>query len=150
MKKMVVYCLLVSFIVPALITAQSEDQQNNILSNSQTFRKPTGFLDSLLDPSKFSMSHSYSLSYFSIGGKSFNQGLYLNTMNYQVSDPLFMQVRIGYVHQPFGMMNQSSGMNGKVFIQRAMIEYKPTKNMKLTIDYQVNPNTMVSPLYNRW
>ncbi len=150
MKKMVVYCLLFSFIVPALITAQSEDQQTNILKDTQIFRQSSGFLDSLLDPSKFSMSHSYSLSYFSMGGRSFNQGLYLNTMNYQFSDPLFMQVRIGYAHQPFGMMNQSDGMNGKVFIQRAMIEYKPTENMKLRIDYQVNPNTMVSPFYYRW
>ena len=150
MKKMLVYCLLLSLVVPAITTAQSKDQQNNMLSNSQMFQRPSGFLDSLLDPSKFSMSHSYSLSYFSMGGRSFNQGLYLNTMNYQFSDPLFMQVRIGYAHQPFGMMNQSNGMNGKVFIQRAMIEYKPTKNMKLTIDYQVNPNTMVSPFYRRW
>lgn len=85
-----------------------------------------------------------------MGGKSFNQGLYLNTMNYQFSDPLFMQVRIGYIHQPFGMMNQSDDMNGKVFIERAMIEYKPAENMKLRIDYQVNPNAMVSPFYYRW
>ncbi len=150
MKKMVIFFLLLSFIVPVLVMAQSEDQQSNIISNSQVFRKPAGFLDSLLDPSKFSMSHSYSLSYFTMGGRSFNQGLYLNTMNYQFSDPLFMQVRIGYVHQPFGMMNQSNGENGKVFIQRAMIEYKPTENMKLTIDYQAYPNRMVSPFYNRW
>ncbi|MBN2029549.1 hypothetical protein JW824_04825 [bacterium] len=150
MKKMVIFLLLLSFIVPVLVRAQSEDRQSNILNNSQVFRKPAGFLDSLLDPSKFSMSHSYSLSYFSMGGNSFNQGLYLNTMNYQFSDPLFMQVRIGYVHQPFGMMDQSNGMNGKVFIQRAMIEYKPTENMKLTIDYQAHPNTMVLPFYNRW
>jgi hypothetical protein len=63
---------------------------------------------------------------------------------------LFMQVQIGYAHQPFGMMNQTNRMDGKVFIRRAYVEYKPTENMKFTIDYQVNPNTMISPFYNRW
>jgi len=147
-KSIVLYCLILSLIVYAVAVAQSENKQSNVLNNSQLFKKPAGFLDSLIDPSKFSMSHSYSLSYFSWGGKSFSQGLYLNTMNYQLSEPLFMQVRIGYVHQPFGIMNQSNGMNGKVFVQRALIEYKPSKNMRLTIDYQVNPVFMVSPYYD--
>ncbi|MCJ7813747.1 hypothetical protein MUP95_10580, partial [bacterium] len=123
-KSIVLYCLILSLIVYDVAIEQSENEQSNILNNSQLFKKPAGFLDSLIDPSKFSMSHSYSLSYFSWGGKSFSQGLYLNTMNYQLSEPLFMQVRIGYAHQPFGIMNQSNGMNGKVFVQRALIEYK--------------------------
>ncbi len=149
MKKYIVfYCLFYSLTVSVCATAQSENQQTNVITNSQLFKKPTGFLDSLIDPSKFNMSHSYSLSYFSWGGKSFSQGLYLNTMNYQLSEPLFMQVRIGYVHQLFGIMNQSNGMNGKVFVQRALIEYKPSKNMRLTIDYQADPVFMTSPYYD--
>ena len=75
----------------------------------------------------------------------------------EFSDPLTMQVRVGYLHQPFGgVLNKGgmqNGINGTLFLQRAMIQYKPTKNMSITVDYQAYPSSMVSPFhyrYRRW
>jgi hypothetical protein len=150
MKKGIIIFLLFLMAAPVFVGAQSERPKSNVFKPSRMFEKPKGFLNYLIDPSKFSMSHSYSLSYFSIGNRSLNQGLYLNTMNYRFSDPLLMQVRIGFLHQPFGGVGMTNGMSGKLFIQRAMLQYKPSDKMSLTIDYQVLPASTRLPYYYRW
>jgi len=151
MGKKIVLCILVlSIVMPGLVKAQTENTQTNLFKPSETFERPKGFLSYLIDPSKFSMSHSYSISYFSAGDQKFSQGLYLNTMNYRISDPLLMQVRVGYLHQPFGGPGLMKENGGKVFVQRAMLQYKPSDNMWFRIDYQVMPYSMSYPYYYRW
>ena len=149
-KKIIVCVLLLSMILIGLASAQSQTPKNQIFKPSSLVSRPSGFLDSLLDPSKFSMSHSYSLSFFSVGKQTFNQGLYLNTMNYKFSDPLRMQVRIGFLHQPFGDMGMSQTTGSRVFVQRALLQYKPSDKMSISIDYQVLPSSLYySPYYYR-
>jgi hypothetical protein len=144
MLKKIILCVLVIFIATSAL-AQNLPSQKSVLDPSKMGLKPKGFLDNLLDPNKFSMTHSYSLSFFNVGNQSLNQGLYLNTMTYQFSDPLLMQVAIGYVHQPFGGFQNQDGQNGKMFVQRAMLQYKPSENMTLRIDFQQIPSSMYSP-----
>ena len=152
MLKKTVLCVLVLFVLlSGFVKAQTENPQTSVFKPSETFNRPKGFLSYLIDPSKFSMSHSYTVSYFSLGGEQFSQGLYLNTMNYRVSNPLLMQVRIGYLHRPFGSSGWMNEGNGKVFVQRAMLEYKPSDNMWFRIDYQAMPySTMMYPYDYRW
>lgn len=138
------------FLVPALLLAQSENIGNTsvVFKPSKTFDKPAGFLNSLLDPSRFSMTHSYTMSFTRFGNQTLNQGLYLNTMNFRVSDPLLMQVRIGYLHQPFGGYGTAGDANGKLFLQRAMVQYKPSDKMSIVFDYQAYPSPIgVNPYY---
>jgi len=144
--------LFVILIIPILGMAQTTTHQTSVFKPSKSGLQPRGILDSLLDPSKFSMSHSYSLAYGTYGKQAYNQGLYLNTMNYKFSDPLLMQVRIGFMHQPLGSMSMSNAnnMNSKVFLQRAMLQYKPSDKMSITIDYQALPNSMYRPYSTRW
>ena len=142
-KKLILCVFFISLIVTGMVGAQVKTSKSNVFKPSELFKKPKGFLDSLLDPSKFSMSHSYSLSMTNIGNQTFNQGLYLNTMNYKFSDPLTMQVRIGFMHQPLAGLGMSDMQNGsKVFLQRAMLQYKPSDKMSITVDYQVLPSSL--------
>ena len=151
MKRVILYrivfgCVLLLHIHLASAQKQiSESNSNNLFDLGQ---RPEGFLNALINPAKFSMHHSYSLSYYSVGKQGSSQGLYLNTMSYQFSNPLSMQVRIGYLHQPFGGFGQTLGMN-KVFLQRAMLQYKPSENMIIKLDYQQLPATLFNP-YQRW
>ena len=145
MLKRIIISLLILMIMTTVLFAQSHDPKTSVVDPSRLGLKPKGFLDNLLDPNKFSMSHSYSLSFFNVGNQSVSQGLYLNTMNYRFSDPLFLQVRIGFAHQPFGGLGQNNGVNGNLFLQRARLQYKPSDKMTLTIDYQQLPSRMYSP-----
>ena len=145
MAKKIGLCVLVLLITASVLYAQSNDPMESVFDPSKMGLKPKGFLDHLLDANKFSMSHSYSLSVFNVGNQTVSQGLYLNTMNYRFSDPLLLQVRVGYLHQPFGSLGQQSATSGNLFLQRAMLQYKPTENMTFTVDYQVVPSQLYSP-----
>ncbi|MFQ5769305.1 MAG: hypothetical protein ACE5HX_02130 [bacterium] len=102
-----------------------------------------------LDPNKFSMSHSYSLSFTTFGGHSFSQGLYLNTMKYQLSNPITMYLQVGFLHQPLGDLGQNSLLKNQLFLSGAGLEYKPSENFKLQFEFSQQPNLYYSP-YSRF
>jgi len=148
-KKMSIYIhLFLSLFLFGALFGQVQSTKSNLFDPSMLLKKPKGLLDSVLDPAKFSMSHSYTLSYHTFGKQGYSQGLYLNTMNYQFSDPLFMQVRVGYLHNPFGQ-NTSQNSNGNLFIERVMFQYKPFKNTVVHFDYQAMPSPLMVP-YTRY
>jgi hypothetical protein len=149
-KRIAVFCLVALLVLPLALQAQLRETPQQVFRPEKMYNQPRGFLSALLDNSRFSMSHSYSLNVISMGGHTFNQGLYLNTMNFRLSDPLLMQVRLGYRHQPFGGVGLNQENSGKLFLQRAMLRYEPTKNMVFTIDYQQMPSPMLSPYTTRW
>ncbi len=152
-RKLVLFFLIFFLAGPLLLRAQSEEKTSD-LNPFIGLKQTQGFLDHLLKPNNLNISHSYSISCFNIGSRTVSQGLYLSTLNYKFSDPLMMQVKVGYLHHPFGMggLDSQNSSNGKLFIQRAMFKYQPSKNMTFTIDFQQIPQTMISPYgyYNRY
>jgi hypothetical protein len=71
-------------------------------------------------------------------------------MNFQFSDPLTAQVRVGFMHQPFGGQGLMDGKNGKLFLERVMLRYQPSENTVFKFDFQSYPASAVSPYYYRW
>jgi hypothetical protein len=145
MKRMIIILICLSGMVFAQNLGGLETGKS-----SGIFESPKGFLDSLLDPSKLSISHSYSMSFTRFGHQSLNQGLYLSTISYQPTDAVEMQLRIGMLHQPFGQSPLNQDSNGKIFIQRAMMRYQPTSSMTLTFDYQALPSNYYLPYRYRY
>jgi hypothetical protein len=105
--------IMVAIMVPAVSYSQVEtlsraDSQlkTNLLKRSK-FTK-----SSLLDPSKFSMSHQYSML-FSAG--NFGQGatgLYMNSISYRVTPSMLLRVHLGLEHSLFSS-GSSQYRNGK-------------------------------------
>ena len=90
----------------------------------------------LLDASRFSMSHSYSMSYMSNGSQSDMLGLYLNHIKYQFSIPLSLQVDWGYAIHPLEMNNPNPNVKaGNLTLPRVSLQYRPTQNMLLSFEY---------------
>lgn len=150
MKYLTIFFILI-MIVPGF--AQMDHQQSfSSYVSGLTLQKPAGFLDALLKSDKFSMSHSYSLSYYSAGNYSGSMGLYLNTMKYQFSDPLMMQVSVGYLHHPFGGLNglNKNPSQDEVFLESAKLQYKPTENTFITVDYRQIPQSMMYSPYSSY
>ena len=147
--------IVLSIIVLVSMTASTQDfsSKSHIFKPSDLVQKPSGLLSSFIDPARFDMNQSYSVSYLSSGKQSSNIGLYLNTLTYQIADPLLMQLRIGYMHQPFGQSNRPlvNSKEGGLFVQGAHLLYKPTENMMISFEYANYPSPMLSPYYwNRW
>ncbi len=132
-----------------LSLAQSTAQAGRYNGGTPLYKKPAGFLDALLTSNRFSMTQSYTFMIGSGGGYNYNLGLYLNTMNLRLADPLFAQVRIGYLHQPFSSFGSQTQIDGRLFLQSALLEYQPSSSMKISLEYQEIPATMFSPYYRR-
>jgi hypothetical protein len=85
-------------------------------------------LRGLLDPNRVHMSNSMSFGYASIGGRGFTQGLYMNHMQYQISQPLSVTTHLGYQFQPSGPAAFNPGLHNGNFVGGADLNWRPTQN----------------------
>ena len=136
-------------VFPHLLIAQSDSNGQTFLARSSTDYYGSGLSKglSLLDPSRFTMSHSYTMSFTSSGGQGHTMGLYMNTMKYRFSDPLSVTVHVGYRHQPFAPANARRLEDISGVLSGFELEYRPAKNFFLKVEYGAVPS-LFHP-YNR-
>lgn len=103
---------------------------------------------SLLDPNRVKMWHSYTFSYSTGRGRSGNIGLYLNTIEYRPSDPLRLQVSLGYLHQPLSVIGGRSS-EGRI-LPSFQLWYRPNKNFYLHININTTSVFDRYPYDNPW
>ncbi len=145
MKKVLLITVLL--FLPALTAAQLKSQASG-LNMAQILRSGTNSIGLLsgafLSPDRFQMTQSYSISMGSMGGHSFTQAMYLNTMNYKISDPLSLSLQWGVMMNGLpgmgglGLNNELPFKNG-FFISGAQLKYTPTPNTELKIEFRRNP-----------
>lgn len=103
---------------------------------------------SFLDRNRFSMQQSYSLSFMSGGAGSMSSGLYLNTLNYRLSNPLTFSVDLGFytpISSTIPGMRQntlmSQGGAGSSFVLPRMgLEYRPSENFSMNLELYNGPD----------
>jgi hypothetical protein len=126
-------------LLPVLAFGQLKEQLKP-QSFSQLLTQPQGLVGLIgLNPKRFSMQQSYSLSYTSLGGRDFSQGVYLNTMSYQVADPLQVSLQWGVMNQPLSGLGVSSLYQNGFFVSGASVEYKPSRNLSVGVQFNRNP-----------
>ena len=101
---------------------------------------------SLLDPSRLQIRNSYSFSYLSAGKYSGGFGLYQTSIGYRVSNPLYVQVDLGYLHQPLTFKNNLD-LNNR-FFPNFHLYFNPSQNFHFSIDVLSGPSNFNS--YNRY
>ncbi|MDZ7315949.1 MAG: hypothetical protein ONB24_07485 [candidate division KSB1 bacterium] len=135
MKRIVI---VLSLIFPLTAFAQFKGQIG--ARNFGTGMRTAGLLDMLgLDPSRFSMTQSYTLSYAAVGNRGFTQGLYLNTLRYQFSEPLSVAVQVGMAHQPLAIPGAAPILNNGLFLSGAQLRWQPSANTVLQLDFHRYP-----------
>lgn len=150
MKRTKVFAaFLLAFALPTLAFGQLKEQ-NKAISFSQLLTQglsaPRGLVGWLgLNPNRFSMQHSYSLSYLSAGGNGYSQGLYLNTLSYQVADPLSVSVQWGMMNQPLSSFGAAPLYQNGFFFSGANLEYKPSDKFSVGLQINSRPNSYYSP-----
>ncbi|MEX0779580.1 MAG: hypothetical protein WD491_10685 [Balneolales bacterium] len=93
----------------------------------------------------FNMDHSYEMSMSSIGGNTYNQNFYTNTMHFDFNEDLYGRVDLGVAHSPFGnsLMGNSQGLMGndqaQILIRNAELNYKLNDNTRFSISFQQQP-----------
>lgn len=101
------------------------------------------------------MSHSYSMSFGSIGGSYQNLNAYTNTMNIAFSDRLQGRVDVSFFHSPFGGSNLygANQIEPQIMLSNAELNYKISDNATIRFQYQRVPYNSygISPYgYNRF
>ena len=150
MRKMkVIAALLMVALLPALASAQLKDSEKTIPFSqllTHGLSAPRGLIGMIgLNPDRFSMQHSYSLSYLSMGGHGYSQGVYLNTMSYRFADPLQVSLQWGIMNQPLSSMGVPAMYQSGFFLSGANLEYKPSKNVSLGVQFNSYPGGYYYP-----
>lgn len=139
-NKNFVLLMLMLVLLPVLAFGQLKEQLQP-QSFSQLLTRPQGLVGLIgLNPKRFSMQQSYSLSYTALGGQNFSQGVYLNTMSYQVADPLQVSLQWGVMNQPLSGLGVPSLYQNGFFVSGASVEYKPSRNLSIGVELNRNPN----------
>jgi len=136
-KAMVVMMVCVSAPLMAQFKQQVESRPS--VSESLVRSGNSGLLFGWFDPSRFSMHHSFSLSYMSAGGQGLSLGVYTNSLYYKISDPLDVQFDVSLQHSPYSSFGDTRDFSG-VYLSRAQLNYRPAENMLLQIQYRQLPS----------
>ena len=156
MKKLM-KSLLLGLFLSCLIWIPLKAQNNQIQFKDKAIQSSKDkFLGlNIFDPSKLTISHSVSMSYFTMGNKSLSRSLYMNTLRYQIAPPLMLQVQWGiqsFPHNSFAQ-NHPALQNG-LFLSGAELKYKPNDKFEMIFQYRripgmYNPYQYYNPFYNQ-
>lgn len=132
MKKTLYFSLILIIFISSLQSCLAQEK-----TLSEPLVKLKGF--SLLDPSRLKMNQSYTFSFFSTGKQSGTFGLYTNTLEYRISQPLLIKVGLAYLHQPLSIFNRGSQSLNGVLLPNFQLFYQPSKSFQLRIDVSSMP-----------
>ncbi len=144
MKKTILFLIITAFSVNY---AQYKDQldkrvdyTNGILNGNSSS------LFGFINPDNFSMHHTFDLSYQSFGGQGLALGVYTNSMMYKFSDALNVQADVSVVNSPYNSFSKdfAKQING-FYLSRAQINYKPSENTSIILQYRNLPMSYYSP-----
>ena len=134
MKKALTLAFVLSIILSVSLLAQ--ESGNLPLSGNP----PAKSSFSLLDPSRLHMTQSYTFAYSSSKYGSQSLGLYLNSLEYQISDPLKIRLDLAYLHDPSTLIgNSSSALNNGKLLPGISLSWKPSKNLFFQFNYREVP-----------
>jgi hypothetical protein len=143
------------FLTLILFSFGSAFSQTQTLSKSQTDGNLLGVKSnaksfSLLDPSKFRMSQSYTFSYFSSGRTSGSFGVYTNVLEYQVSKPLTLTLSLNYLHQPLSVFHSDNLGIKDAILPNFQLRYRPNNSFSFIINVQTFSNLYDLERSNPW
>lgn len=86
----------------------------------------------------FQMDHSYEMSMSSLGGNTYNQNFYTNTMHFLFNEDLYGRVDVGVAHSPFG--NSLMGNDqAQILVRNAELNYRLNDNTHFRVSFQQQP-----------
>jgi len=108
-----------------------------------------GNLFGFLNSDNFQMKHSIDMSYSSFGGEGISLGVYTNSMFFKINPDLNVQTDISVVNSPYSTLgkNFQNNING-IYLSRAAINYKPFKDVSISLQYRNLPGAFNPYMYN--
>lgn len=141
------YLILLLIIIPTLGFGQlKKDISSPNISESLIYSQAKDAMIGFLDPSRFTMGHSLSMSYTAFGGGGAMINTYVNTLNYRFSEELFLTTRLGIMNSPYNSLPGNSYLDDVQFFGGAELKWLPSKNSAIFIRFERAP-AFYSPGY---
>lgn len=134
-------------IMPALLSAQFRGEEPRRPSVAEgVYQESGGGLFGFFHPENLQMRHSLSFSYGMMGDQGLGVSMYTNSLRYRISEPLSVRADVSMMFSPFGSASQmfKNDLTG-IFLRRASIDYQPSKDMKISLQYRAYPYGTYSP-----
>ncbi len=127
---------------PRVMTRHDDAVRASSLRMPAAGQRESGTSFTLEQPGRFSMHQSYSLTAVSGAAGSASSGLYLNTLNYQVTPLMTAFVDVGFhtpLHSSLPGMEQAGGL-GSLVLPRMGLEYRPSDRLTLNFELVNGPD----------
>jgi hypothetical protein len=137
--------LVMGVLLCGMLSAQFKTKMNDQPNVSESLIRSddSGLLFGWFDPGKLKMSQSYSLSYQTFGSNGFALGVYTNSMSYQISKPLSVQMDVSLMHSPYSSMGDQFGKSlSGIYLTRAELNYQPSDNTLFQIQFRQMPQAL--------
>jgi len=146
-----IYLLLAVFVFTAsfALCQYKSELENQNGGMPQILKSQENTILGLFNPENFSMKHSYTMSYSSLGGNGLALGMYTNSMNYKFTENLNVRADVSLIHSPFSSYSKgvTDNLTG-IYLSRAEINYKPYDNVYIQLKYNKSPYSYYDPLYS--
>jgi hypothetical protein len=119
---------------------RSDTQKQDPPLNTADAMKGGDFFSTLLDPARFSMHQTYSMSMMSSSIGSYGLSMFTNTFSYKASDALFISADVSAVYSPFSSFGSAfqNQMNG-IYLTNARLDWKLGENTLMRVEYMGGP-----------
>ncbi len=91
------------------------------------------------DLSRFNLSHSYSIGYFSGNQFSGSRAMYNGTIRYQIANPLTLTLNVGVLHNPGAIFGDERLSENSKFLPSGWLDWRPSKNFRMSIGFETVP-----------
>ncbi len=124
--------------MPLLALAQLKSDTKSPSFSDIGIRPNSNVVLGFLNPDRLSMHHTFTMSYLGMGGAGgMMVNSYLNTIEYQVSNPVFLRLNLGLMNSPYNSFDNPA-LNNTQFFGGAELYYRPSENtlIKFGVDYR--------------
>ena len=132
-KKIKYIIALITIISIGLGQLKSDLSQNNAIFNNPV--GSNGSIISLFDPSRFSMSHSFSMSMLSMNSQSIGVASYTNNMNFLLCDNLQLQTNVTFMQPNMISSNTPNPYSNSQLYFNTALDYSPTENTHFQVSF---------------
>ncbi len=143
------YIIFLALLIPLAGYGQlkKDTKQPNISKSLESIYQNDVFVG-FLDPARFNMSHSFSVSYMGYGGGGAMVNSYVNTLNYMFSENLYLTTKLGIMNSPYNSIPGNNFLNEVEFFGGAELKFIPSKNSVISLRFEKVPGFYSPGYYN--
>lgn len=131
--------ILVTFFFTQNTFAQFKNQTERPNISTALTGMPSSFLGGFLNPEKFRMHHSVSMSFGSFAGQSMMLSSYINSIDYQFSKDLLLQANLGIMSSPYNTFGKNFFLNKPQFFGSAQLNYRISDKAHIMLRFDSSP-----------